>query len=119
MDRGVRLEVVAVATLPQKAERLPGAEAEAGVRGERDRDVEVEDLLRDALVGVLGDEDEDEDDREEPGEDHGAPDHRRARVRGDDAGGRGTSAEEAVPMDIYSVTTYSNVAHDSIAKMRS
>ena len=36
------------------AQRLPRAPAEARVRGQGDRDVEVEDLLREALVRVLG-----------------------------------------------------------------
>ena len=54
-------------TLPsglQQAERLPRSEPEAGVCGQRDRDVDVEDLLREPLIGVLRRDEEDEGDGE-------------------------------------------------------
>ena len=54
MHSRVALQVVALIALPEQAERLPGGPEERRVRGQRDRDVDVEDLLADALVGVLG-----------------------------------------------------------------
>jgi hypothetical protein len=64
VDGDVALEVGVRLALPEMDERLPGAEAEAEVGGERDRDVEVEDALGEALVGVGRRDEEDEDERE-------------------------------------------------------
>ena len=64
VDRGVALEVGARVALPQHAQRLPRAPAEADVRRQRDRHVDVEDLLRDPLVGVLGRDEEREHQRD-------------------------------------------------------
>jgi hypothetical protein len=50
MDGDVALQVGAGLPLPQVHEPLPGAPAEARVRGERDRHVEVEDLLVEAVL---------------------------------------------------------------------
>ena len=44
-------------------ERLPSAPGEARVRGQRDWDVDVEDLLREALVGIDGRVEEDQRER--------------------------------------------------------
>src|SRR5689334_1895058 len=52
VDGDVALEVRIRIALPEMPERLPGPGPEAGIGGERDRDVEVEDPLREALVGV-------------------------------------------------------------------
>src|SRR5207302_3769776 len=51
MDRNVALEVCARLALPEMDERLPCAPPEPCIRGQRDRNVEVEDLLVEA-VGV-------------------------------------------------------------------
>ena len=45
MDRDVAFEVGVVVTLPEHEERLPPTPRKAGVRGQGDADVEVEDLL--------------------------------------------------------------------------
>ena len=63
VDRDVALEVGALVARAQIAQRLPRAPAEARVRRERDRHVEVEDPLREALVGVGRRVEEDERDR--------------------------------------------------------
>ena len=63
VDRDVALEVGALVALPEHAQRLPGAPAEAGVGGQGDRHVEVEDPLREALVGVGRGVEEDQRDR--------------------------------------------------------
>ena len=62
VNRHVALEVGAGPPLPEMEEGLPAAPAEADVGGQRDRDVEVEDSLREALIGVVGDDEEDERD---------------------------------------------------------
>src|SRR5207244_10085942 len=62
VDRDVALEVGARTALPEVAEGLPGAPPEARVRGERDRNVEVEDLLVET-VAVDGRVEEDQRDR--------------------------------------------------------
>jgi hypothetical protein len=67
MDRDVALEVGALFPLPQMTQRLPTAPAEAGVRGERDRDVEVEDLL---IQPVLVERGVEEDQRDRGGHQH-------------------------------------------------
>jgi hypothetical protein len=67
MDRDVALEVVALVAAPEEQKCLDRAESEAEVRRQCDRDVDVEDPLRDALVGVLGRDDEREDEREANG----------------------------------------------------
>ena len=64
MDPGVALEIAALAADPEEPQRLPGAEPEAEVGGEGDRNVEVEDPLRDALVRVLGRDEQREQDRD-------------------------------------------------------
>src|SRR5262249_60137670 len=58
----VALEVGALVPLPQVSQRLPAAPAKARVRSERDRDVEVEDLLVEPVLVQRGVE-EDEDER--------------------------------------------------------
>ena len=68
MDRDVALEVVPLVAAPEEEERLHRSEAEAEVRGQRDRHVDVEDPLRDPLVRVLGSDDEREHQREAHGE---------------------------------------------------
>ena len=60
VDADVARQVGARVALPQVPQRLPRAADEACVRGERDRDVEVEDPLREALVGVVRRDEEDE-----------------------------------------------------------
>jgi hypothetical protein len=45
MNRDVALEVVALVSAPEEQQCLQGAETEAEVRGQRDRDVDVEDPL--------------------------------------------------------------------------
>jgi len=62
VDRDVALEIGVVVPLPQNPERLPSAPGKAGVRRQGDADVEVEDLLVQA-VGVHGGVEEDERDR--------------------------------------------------------
>ena len=52
VDRDVALEVGALVARAQVPKRLPRPPAEARVRRQRDRHVEVEDALREALVGV-------------------------------------------------------------------
>src|SRR6188472_3553001 len=52
MNRGIALEVGAGCPLPEVEKRLGGAPREAGVSGQRNRDVDVEDLLREPLVGI-------------------------------------------------------------------
>ena len=52
VDRDVALEVGARLSLPEVAKRLPRAPAEEGVRGQRDWHVDVEDPLREPLIGV-------------------------------------------------------------------
>jgi hypothetical protein len=64
VDPGVALEIAPVAADPQEPQRLPRAEPEAEVRGEGDRNVEVEDPLRDALVGVFGRHEQRKQDRD-------------------------------------------------------
>ncbi len=54
VDGRVALEVVALLARPEQAQRLPRAPAEAGVRGQRDRDVDEEDPLARRPVRVLG-----------------------------------------------------------------
>ena len=54
MDPRVALEVAWLAADPEEAERLPGPEPETEVGGEGDRNMEIEDALGDALIGVLG-----------------------------------------------------------------
>jgi len=63
VDGDVALEIGSRLALPEVEEGLPCAPAEACVRGQRDRDVEVEDLLGEALVGVEWRKEEDERDR--------------------------------------------------------
>ena len=93
----VALEVGALSRFQRTAQRLPAAPAEAGVRRESDRDVEVEDLLVQAVL-VHGRVEEDERDRSR-----------------DQRSGRATRA----PADGYSVTTYSKEAQQMIAKSAS
>src|SRR5581483_8041464 len=52
VDGDVALEVRPLVLRPQVPECLPGAPPEGRVRRQRERDVEVEDALRQALVGV-------------------------------------------------------------------
>jgi len=60
----IALEVVPLAAGGQQPKRFPRGEAEARVRGQGDRDVDVEDLLREPLIGVLRRDEEDEGDGE-------------------------------------------------------
>src|SRR3954453_9317349 len=76
VDRRVALQIRAWRSLPEVQERLAGAPGEARVRRERERHVDVEDLLREALVGVDRRVEEDEHQRR-PHEQDG-----RARERG-------------------------------------
>ena len=73
MNGDVALEVVPLVTPPEEEQRLPGTEAEAEVRSKCDRDVDVEDPLLDALVRILGGDEESEDDGEshQPRSEHG------------------------------------------------
>jgi hypothetical protein len=105
----VALEVGVRVALPEVAKRLPRAADEAGVRGERDRDVEVEDPLREALVGVVRRDEEDERERRRH-EGEGGGGERRQRDPGHGS---------IVPRSRYSVTTYSNAAQQTSAKRRS
>jgi hypothetical protein len=68
MDRDVALEVGTGCALPEDEQRLPGAPAEARVRRERNRNVEVEDLLVEAVLVHGGVE---EDQRDRRAEQHG------------------------------------------------
>ena len=63
MDRDVALEVGFLRPLPEVEQRLPGAPGEAGVGRQGNRDVEVEDALREALVGIGRRVEEDQRDR--------------------------------------------------------
>ena len=62
VNRDIALEVGVLVALPEHAQRLPAAPGEAGVRGESDADVEVEDLLVQP-VRVHGRVEEDQRDR--------------------------------------------------------
>ena len=53
MNRDVTLEVVPLVAAPEQQESLHRTEPEAEVRRERDRDVDVEDPLRDALTAYF------------------------------------------------------------------
>src|SRR5262249_48923562 len=88
----------------QVAQRLPGAPAEACVRGQGDRHVEVENALREALIGVGRRVEEDQRQR-------GAEDSRRQ--------GRQLHGGIVVGSRQVSATTYSNVAQLSTAKIAS
>src|SRR5205823_14115982 len=104
-DRDVALEVGALVALPEHAQRLPCPPAEARVRGERDRDVEVEDPLREALIGIGRRVEEDERDR------------RCQQHNGQPRAHRDTVLPHA--RHGSSAMTYSNVAQASSAKIAS
>src|SRR5262249_7736491 len=63
VDGHVALQIGLRRPLPEMEEGLPSAPPEARVGGQRERDVDGEDLLRDALIGVLRRKEEDEADR--------------------------------------------------------
>ena len=63
MNRRVALEVISLFAQPEQAQGLPRAKPERRVGSQCDRDVELEDLLRDALVGIFGSDEEDHRDR--------------------------------------------------------
>jgi hypothetical protein len=67
-DARAQIEVVALVAPPEQEQRLQGAEPEAEVGREGDRHVDVEDPLRDALVGVFRRDDERKDERKTHGE---------------------------------------------------
>src|SRR5262245_37769599 len=68
VDGDVAFEVVPLVATPQEEQRLDRSEPEAEVRRESDRDVDVEDALRDPLIRVLRRDDEREDESEPHGE---------------------------------------------------
>src|SRR5207302_3621445 len=103
----VALEIGERVTLPEMHERLPGASGETGVCRERDRDVEVEDALREALVGVVRRDEEDE----RKSERHEHEGRRRQR--------RQRNAVLPGHRFHYSVTTYSKDAQQRTAKSTS
>src|SRR6185503_17645733 len=78
VDRRVALEVGAGGARAQMRQGLPGAPTEARVRGQRNRDVDVEDLLGQSLVGVQRGVEEDQRDRAAEHDD-GAPGERGQR----------------------------------------
>ena len=75
MDRDVAREICTRLAAPEVEERFPRAPAEHDIGGQCDRDVEVEDLLREPLVRVLGRVVRDQRDRR----DHQAESERRRR----------------------------------------
>src|SRR5438132_74709 len=64
VDRDVALQVELLVAAPEHEQALPGAETEAEVGRERNRDVDVEDPLRDPLIGVFRSDEEGQHDRE-------------------------------------------------------
>src|SRR6202008_4219425 len=75
VDAHVAREGGARIALPEVAERLPGAAGEARVRRDPDRDVEVEDPLREALVRVVRRDEEDERERRRDKDERGDREH--------------------------------------------
>src|ERR1700730_4230807 len=113
MDRDVALEVGVRVALPEMDEPFPRAKPECEIGGERNRNVEVEDLLREAEKRGVGRNKEGEHERRHH-------EHERGRgERGQRYAMRPSHRPQFCRFGPHSVTTYSKQAQQMSANIRS